>query len=198
MQHIRIIRLLFAVVVIATLGGCFDREPMFRPTQATAPTPPESTWVERCDTSWTQWPTKAVTVSTNNRTATRITGLSVPCVVNRLRYGAIVVYSDSYDQSLMYFLEKQSDSNVRLYFADSLGRTTIPQPTNYRGRRYMTLTLNDVPVGQYNLKMYYAGTISSPSRARPSSVYGTTWNVDAPVDTLHLGCIDCRLIKVPR
>lgn len=182
------------LIVVVSLSGCFDREPLFRPTKAVEPTPPESTWV--CDTTWTKVLTNTASVNTSHRTATRIELVSITCDQNLFRYGARVTYSDTYDQKLQYYFERLSDSNIKYYFTDSLGRTTIPQPANYKGDRYMVLSTGRVPPGQYALRMYYAGTISSPSMVQPLSVYGTNWNVDAPIDTLHIGCINCR--QVPK
>lgn len=192
--------LLLAVLALVTIGvtSCFDREPMHRLTAPITPAPPESTWVEVCDTTWTSYATNTAQVNTTNRTATRIEGFTISCNVNLVRYGAIVTYSDTYDQTLKFFLEKLTDANVKFYLADSLGRTSIPQPQNYSGKRYMMLTTANIPPGQYGLKMYYAGTVSSPTRARPTSVYSPQWHVDAPCDTLKVGCIDCRLVKVPK
>lgn len=185
-------------VLVIGVYGCFDRESLFRPTGIVEPTPPESTWVERCDTTWTERQTKTAAVNTTTRTATRIELLNIACDHNLIHYGAVVTYSDSYDQTLRYYLEQLSGNNDKYYLADSLGRTTIPQPTNYRGKRYMLLTTENIPAGAYALRMYYTGTISSPTMALPTSVYGTNWYVEAPIDTIRIGCIDCRLIKVPK
>jgi len=193
-----LLMLTLLMTVIISITGCVDREPMSRANRLTGPTAPESIWVSVCDTTWSHYRTNAVQINTTNRTATRIEGFSVPCTENIIRYGAVVTYSDTHDQPLKFYLQDSGNSDRKFFLADSLGRTTIPQPANYSGKRYMVLTTANVPVGSYALMMYYGGTISLANSVSPMSVLDTQWNVDAPSDTLHVGCIDCRQVKVPK
>lgn len=193
-----LLTLTLLMTVIISLTGCFDREPLSRVNRLTGPTAPESIWVSVCDTAWSHYRTNEVQINTTNRTATRIEGFSVPCSENIVRYGAVVTYSDTHDQPLKFYLQHSGNSDNKFFLTDSLNRTNIPQPANYSGKRYMVLTASSVPVGTYALMMYYGGTIALSSKTDPTSGIETQWYVDAPSDTLHVGCINCRQVKVPK
>lgn len=193
----RILRLLILVAVAAvTLAGC-DRERLVNP-MAPHVAPPDSIWVEVCDTlppTITSQGDHDLSVSSPRTTLTEY--VNIVCDDHLVNELLTVDNEAGSDAKYVLFLESSPGASYkRYYFTDTFGDTLlVPNSTNGSSTTF-NLACNP-PSGSYSLVALYKGTVRMANAALPAGTESTLWHITVH-GRLSVACIECRSIKVPK
>ena len=186
---------------VAVLAGCgVDRNHQLSPTAPVIPAPPESTWVEICDTTLVRVVSGGdAELSAAHPIAWLTELLEVPCDHNIIPDVLVVTNNGVGAIALVKYLQTLPGVTPprRYYFTRANGDTLLRPSAAYGSQSTFDLRAGGVPAGQYSSIARYKGEVSAPAgSARPASAVGTLCDLTLR-DVMQILCVDCRDVKMP-